>query len=135
MKLLIFILFQLSVLHSNGQKMKTCAMLDAILSYEPAKRPYYFDKNLTYSIIFYDTVDYFMDCSIDKYYERSVKVSHDSLEAESISPSNYIITVASQNKRIFKIRLNYRTSGAYCLFTLKWKKNKFKVTSFHEAYL
>lgn len=135
MRVLILVIVLFSFLISNGQKTNSCQILGCLLEYEPAKKPYYFDKNTSYPIIFYDTAKIFNDCIIHEHYGRKIEVSHNYSNTASIKPSDYIITILSKTKRIYKILLHYKNSGAYCSFTLKRKKNGFKVISFRERYL
>ena len=135
MKILFGITFLFFFLTVKGQELSTCQALESILKYEPAIKPYYFDKNTSYPIIFYDTTKFFKNCSIGEHYGRRVEVANVFPSAKILTPSDYVLIVEHKTKRILKIILSYKSSGAYCSFTLKRKKKEFKIIKFREMYL
>lgn len=130
---LIFCLLIFSTI--KGQKANTCQALEAILKYEAATKPYYFDKNSSNPIIFYDTANVFNDCSLGEHYGRRVEVVNNFPSEKALIPSDYIIIIKHKTKRVLKIVISYKSSGAYCSFTLKKKKRDFRVIKFREIYL
>lgn len=129
------LLMVLNTTFCYGQISKSCKLIDAILSYTPAKEPFIFDRNNQFPIVLIDTVEYFNNCNISNYYNRVVKISHDNSLVQARHPSNYIINVIQVNRKIYRVLLFYRTKGTHSWFTLKWKKNKFVVNKFEEGYL
>ena len=135
MNKILLLVFIFSCSSLKAQVLSTCQALESILSYEPATKPYYFDKNTSHSIIFYDTANAFIECSIFNYYNRKVEVSHRLPTSSIISPSDYIILLEKKTRNVLKFTLSYKSSGSYCNFKLKKKRNQYKVIKFREIYL
>lgn len=119
----------------NGQKANTYQALAAILKYEAATEPYYFNKNLSSPIVFYDTAKVFNGCSLGEHYGRRVEVANAFPEGKAPTPSDYIIIIKHRTKRAWEIIISYKSSGAYCSFFLKEKKRDFRIVKFREVYL
>lgn len=128
----VFLLFGYAL---QAQQPGNCRALEAILTYAPATRPFYFDKNKLYPIAFYDTSGVFGPCVPDTFYGREVSVINRLPDTGAANPSVYLILEAKQGKRIISLILYYKTTGAYCEFVLIKKRNSCRVKKFREAYL
>lgn len=119
----------------NGQTLDGCQGLESVLKYEPAKKPYYFDKNTTYPITFYDTARVFEGCVLPDFYGRKVEVLHTLPVSTTTIPADYIVIVKKKTSRYLNFIIAYKSSGAYCEFIMKKKGTKFTVVQFKERYL
>ncbi len=131
--LLIAILFL--PFNVKGQKLNNCQALESLLKYVPAVRSYYFDKNISYPIIFYDTTGVFNNCSVSNYYNRKIEVFNKLPDSCTSEPSDYIIIAAEKSRKKLLFTLSYKSSGAYCDFVMRKKGKIYKVIKFRERYL
>ena len=131
----LLIAFLLFPFYTKGQKLSSCQALESLLQYEPAAKPYYFNKNTSYPIVFYDTTGIFKKCSLKDYYYRKIEVFNKLPDLNVAVPSDYIIISAKKKKKELQFTLSYKSSGAYCDFVLRRKGKRYKVVKFRERYL